>query len=180
MILSSEIASIVLLSVSVHWLSLALKSPITTSKNGFFFEIKSSVILKLQNNAAKLSWDWQGDLYSATKLQNLLLTIKSNALSNTSDFLKRDVFIVNVNTTTMGDQSVLNIIVRFPNFHHQYWNKDMFLTTRLLPICVHPHQILKEKTYLQRLQWHIERVCATFRLGLVFSSTSSSSVIKRI
>ena len=153
MILSSEIASIGLLSVSGHWLSLALESPITASKNGFFFEIKSSVISKLQNNVAKLSWDWQGDLYSATKLQNFLLTIKSNALSNTSDFLRKDVFIVNVNTTTMGGQSVSNIILRFPNFHHQYWNKDMFLTTRLHQICVHPHQILKEKTYLQRLQY---------------------------
>ena len=180
MILSSEIASIGLLSVSGHWLSLALKSPITASKNGFFFEIKFSVISKLQNNVAKLSWDWQGDLHSATKLQNFLLTIKSNALSNTSDFLRKDVFIVNVNTTTMGGQSVSNIILSFPNFHHQYWNKDMFLTTRLHQICVHPHQILKEKTYLQRLQWHIERVCTTFRLGFVFSSTSWSSVIKRI
>ena len=49
----------------------------------------------------------------------------------------------------MGGQSVSNIILRFPNFHHQYWNKDMFLTTRLHQICIHPHQILKEKTYLQ-------------------------------
>ena len=46
-ILSTEIPSEVLLSLSYHWLSLALKSLRTTSKNGFFFENKPRVTTKL-------------------------------------------------------------------------------------------------------------------------------------
>ena len=30
----------------------------------------------------------------------------------------------------MDDQSVSNSILRFPSFHHQYWNQDMSLTNR--------------------------------------------------
>ena len=46
-ILSTEIPSEVLLSLSYQWLSLALKSLRTTRKNGFFFENKPRVTTKL-------------------------------------------------------------------------------------------------------------------------------------
>ena len=58
MILSAEISLEMLVSLSCDWLSLELKSPRTTNKNGFFFETKSRVISKLSENVAKLSFLW--------------------------------------------------------------------------------------------------------------------------
>ena len=56
-------------------------------------------------------------------------------------FQGKEVFIGNANTTMlfcwMGDQSVSNSIQKFPSFHHQHWNRDMPLTSRLYQIYVH-------------------------------------------
>ena len=61
----------VVLSLQYQNLDFALKSPITTRRKGFLRDNFSKFNSKLSINVSKLSCDWLGDLYRATKVQSL-------------------------------------------------------------------------------------------------------------
>ena len=72
--------SVIVLSFLYHWLNFALKSPSAITKNGFVSKILSRISSKLFVNVSNSSWDWLGDLYKDTILQNLLPIFNSKTI----------------------------------------------------------------------------------------------------
>ena len=89
--------SVVILSFLYYWLNFVLKSPSAITKNGFVSKILSRISSKLFVNVSNSSWDWLGDLYKDTILQNLLQILNSetiisckleiSSIFNSSEFL---------------------------------------------------------------------------------------------
>ena len=151
MILSIKIPSDMQLSLSCsYWLSLAYKTTENYTQKSKLSNQKQCILLKDEHQ-------WllrQGSFYSKYKYHHAFCWV--------------------------GDQRVLNNILRFLSFRHQHWNQDISLISRLYQICVHSHFAKLCAHILLRLQWHIEGVCSNaFRSGVWFNS-GELSVIKRI
>ena len=150
-------------SVLCSWLRLALKSPRTISKNGFPLKLKPGSFRSYQKSCKivlRLTM-WSAKCNKTTKFVSYCQRNAMHSSKRRTPVTFKGSFYSKYKYhhafCWMGDQSVSNNILRFPSFHHQYWNQHMSLISRLCHICVYSHKLWKDTTLFA--QNYVHKYC---------------------